>query len=307
MLREREPDFSIRYAAAHALRAIGPGAKEAVPALLKSLNDRVGFMRAAAAIALLKIAPESESKITPSLLKEAKAWIERVERTGRSYELGFGVAPPPKSAEAAKHLWSGHKYYEQKDLDAAIGSYTKAVEFDPQYAEAYYSRGRAHRATGNYAAAIADFTQTINLNAYNADAHYGRGHAYEMKGNKDAAIADYDRAVEIFPPVIYAFRARGRVKLAQGKIDAAIADFDKAIQLNPQFADAYNLRGTAYSETGDLARAIADYSEAIRLKPDFIRAYNNRAIMYKRIGDKAKAQAYRDKAAELEKQGGSRN
>jgi HEAT repeat protein len=95
------PAFISRFEAANTLRAIGPGAKDAVPALLKSLNDRHPYVRAMAAIALLKIAPENESQITPDVLSHAKDWIERVEKKGGRYGIGFVPAPQPKFAEAA--------------------------------------------------------------------------------------------------------------------------------------------------------------------------------------------------------------
>ena len=61
-------------------------------ALLKSLTDPHPYVCAMAAIALLKIAPENEYQIPPTVLTQAKDWIERVEKKGGRYAIGFTLA-----------------------------------------------------------------------------------------------------------------------------------------------------------------------------------------------------------------------
>jgi tetratricopeptide (TPR) repeat protein len=127
----------------------------------------------------------------------------------------------------------------------------------------------------DYDAAIADFTKVIEFNAYYADAYYGRGLAQAGKGNYDAAIAEYDRAVEFIPPVIEAFSARGTAKLAQGKVDEGLADFDEAVKADPKNATSYQSRGDALKAQGKLAAAEDSYRAAARLAPD------NVVVLYK--------------------------
>lgn len=59
-------DLSSRYRAeiARVIGQVGPDAKQAVPFLLKSLNDRAESVRIAVVVALLHVEPESESAIT---------------------------------------------------------------------------------------------------------------------------------------------------------------------------------------------------------------------------------------------------
>lgn len=285
---------------------IGPGAKQVVPVLVKSLNDRDESVRVAVAVALLQLEPQSEARIQPALLKMAKVRIEKERaRTSSVNPLpqGPGIAAPLRSDEAGNHLQYGINLYRQGRFDAAIENYTKAIEFDPQYVEAYWRRAITHRARGdhaaaiadftkaieadpehaqqsyyergvsqldnrNYDAAIADFTKAIELDHYYAEAYYNRGLAHYQKKNYNAAMADYDRAVDFIPHLIEAFVARARLKLEQGNLTGSLADFDEAIRADPTNAISYENRIEALKTQGKLEAAEDFYRTALRGSPD---------------------------------------
>ena len=107
------------------------------------------------------------------------------------------------------------------DFSAAIASYDKAIELNPEYADAYNNRGNALSGLERYAEAIASFDKAIALNPELAVAYYNRG----------VALVDLERYAE------------------------AIASYDKAIALNPEYAAAYNNRGNALSGLEQIGRA----------------------------------------------------
>jgi tetratricopeptide (TPR) repeat protein len=91
----------------------------------------------------------------------------------------------------------GVAWYQKKDYDKAIADYTKAIEINPQSAEAYYNRGIAWYDKGNNEKAIADYTKVIAINPKDAEAYDSRGDAWEKKGNHAKAKADYAKAKEL--------------------------------------------------------------------------------------------------------------
>jgi tetratricopeptide (TPR) repeat protein len=60
---------------------------------------------------------------------------------------------------------------------AAIADYTKAIEFNPQFADAYFNRGLAKYSLGDKNGSIADWTKAIEVNPQYAEAYYNRGYA----------------------------------------------------------------------------------------------------------------------------------
>ena len=56
---------------------------------------------------------------------------------------------------------------------------TKAIELNPQHADAYNNRGNAKYSLKEYKEAIKDFNQAIELNPQHAKAYNNRGNAKE--------------------------------------------------------------------------------------------------------------------------------
>jgi HEAT repeat protein len=68
----RHEDLHVRVAAAEALGSFGPGAKDAVSALVKALEDEGGWFGEEAATALIAIGGEAVAKETPQLVEILK-------------------------------------------------------------------------------------------------------------------------------------------------------------------------------------------------------------------------------------------
>lgn len=82
------------------------------------------------------------------------------------------------------------------DCAKAINDYTKAIEINPNYAEAYYSRGKVYDKQRNLPQAISDYTKAIEINPNYADAYDARGFAYFTQGDADRANVDYMKGLE---------------------------------------------------------------------------------------------------------------
>lgn len=105
---------------------------------------------------------------------------------------------------------------------------------DPNYACAYYTRGRVNAALGQYDDAITDFTTFINFNPPRSkvsDTLIRRGAAYRSKGDTESAIDDYSQALALTPDQPIALYNRGSSYLALGKYNAAREDLDRAATL----------------------------------------------------------------------------
>jgi tetratricopeptide (TPR) repeat protein len=85
------------------------------------------------------------------------------------------------------------------NYDSVIADSTKALEKNPDDAEAYRERASAWEEKGDYDQAIADYSKAIELDQDDVTLYYLRGHLYGEKGRYDRAIADCDKAIEIGP------------------------------------------------------------------------------------------------------------
>ena len=201
--------------------------------------------------------------------------------------------------DAETHFKWGNDKFRQGNLRGAIADFDRAIELNPNYAEACFSRGGAKFMQRDYRGAIADYGRVIELKPDNAKAYFFRGGAKGGLGDHDGAKADYDRTLELNPDDADAYSFRGVAKSKLGDHNGAIADYSRAIELNPDDADAYYDRGLSKHKLGDHEGAIADYDRAIELKPDNERAYYFRGNAKSELGDHDGAIADYDRAVEL--------
>ena len=199
---------------------------------------------------------------------------------------------------AEDFFYLGIAFHQRGEYQQAIERYDKAIEGNPQIAEAFNNRGVARADSGDNVGAIADFTEAIELNPQNAETYNNRGAAKRLTEDYKGAIVDFSRAIELNPEYAYAYNSRGLTKDNSGDQEGAIADFNKAIELDPQHADTYNNRGAVKGMSNDHQGAIADFSKAIELNPQFAAAYYNRGFVRGNSGDYQAAIADYDKAIE---------
>ncbi len=189
----------------------------------------------------------------------------------------------------AAHSNRGIAYVDIGQWDKAIVDYTRAIEIDPKYTDAYFNRGVAFGDLEQWDKAIVDYSKAIEIDPKYKSAFDTRGVAYANLGRWDKAIADYSKALEIDPKFANAYDNRGVAYVNLGQWDKAIADYFRAIESDPRYSKAYYHRGIAYGDLGEWGKAIADYSKAIEIDPKYADAYDDRGVAYGNLGQFDKA------------------
>jgi len=114
-------------------------------------------------------------------------------------------------------------------------------------------------------------------------AFYGRGNARQAAGQYAGALADFTRCLELCPGYWKALGNRGRTFAEIKRFDDAISDYGKAIELNPASPQLFLNRGNAYFFQGNWRMAVKDYDMALAIAPDFPQAAENRRLAAAKI------------------------
>jgi tetratricopeptide (TPR) repeat protein len=84
-------------------------------------------------------------------------------------------------------------------LENAVAAYTKAIQLDPQYRNAYYHRGYMYFTAQNAEPAISDFQKVIELDPKHAEAYFQLGSLFEAYEDWSQAARYYRKATELKP------------------------------------------------------------------------------------------------------------
>lgn len=150
--------------------------------------------RKVAALALGMVGPVyCTSRLTPLLASEDPMIYRMAEHA--LWSIWFRAGTP----EANLALVQGTSAMDRKAFDCAVRHFTKAIEVDPEFAEAYNQRAIAHYLQERYAESLEDCRQVIQRIPEHFGAWAGKGHCQAHLGRISEAVTSYRKALQLNP------------------------------------------------------------------------------------------------------------
>lgn len=180
--------------------------------------------------------------------------------------------------KARPHVNLGSLYMDRAQWDKALPYFSKAIEINPGFFDAYNNRAAAWYNMQQWANSIADYSKALEIKPESAKLHYSRAIAYNNLGQADKALTDFNRTIELDAQNALAYGKRGLLFDKSNQLDKALADYSSAIELDPKYAEAFSNRGITYGKLGQWQKSIDDFNQAIAIDPNLKVAYSNREI-----------------------------
>ncbi len=203
-----------------------------------------------------------------------------------------GPSPAGGVQQLSAHDYNaqGMSYSDQKKYDAAIESYQKALQVNPNFREAYNNLGNSYREKGMYDDALAAYQRALEISPNYDLAHANLGVLYQTRGRYEEASSQFDIAIKLNPNRAYTHYSLCWTLKEMGKLAEAIEACKKALTVDPSYKGAYRNLGILYKETGKLEDAIVALKKALELDPNYLSAHEQLAGIYQRQGwpDEAK-------------------
>lgn len=191
----------------------------------------------------LEEATESYKKLQAEYdaLKTQMENLKQQYNSSNAAEIKKAVAQNNKYFNALLELEQGNNFYFQKDFQSAIQSYSRAINLNPNFAEAYNNRGNSYLQLQNYSQAAQDLQTAANFNKFDARIHNNLGSAYLLQNQYAAAINEYTQAINLNPNLFTVYYNRALAYCYSEKFQEALPDAQRAMQLNPSSVEAKEL------------------------------------------------------------------
>jgi TolB-like protein/DNA-binding winged helix-turn-helix (wHTH) protein/Flp pilus assembly protein TadD len=160
--------------------------------------------------------------------------------------------------------WHGFKSPADA-LPKAYAAARKAVEIDPQSAEAHASLGLVLSHRWDWAGAEAEFRRALELDPQYANTHHWYGDYLSIKRRHDEALAEASRALEL-DPLSLMISSWVALRYYQARnYSRAIEQARNSVELDSNFAAAHLLLGEGYVQAGLHSEGVIELKRAASL------------------------------------------
>jgi adenylate cyclase len=159
------------------------------------------------------------------------------------FEEERALAKPTSNLAAYEYVLRGREVFSQEtrdDNDEAMELFQRAIDLDPNYADAYAALAGSH-----YMAVVSGWAEFREE---------------ELKRAEALAL----KALALDPATTRAYNVLAQIELYRKHYDLALAQIDRALEINPSDVDSYGARGTFLVWAGKAAEALPWLEGALR-------------------------------------------
>ena len=178
------------------------------------------------------------------------------------------------------------------DFEHAEIYYTKALDLDPQLAQAYINLSDLYFKAGDVASALG----TLQKGSYELEDNLTIAHllarVYIEDQRWEDAIVELERVLDGEPENYDAYYDLGHVCFELGDYEGAISNFENVIEYQENNELLYYALAQAYEGNNEIDKAISNYLKAIAVNDKFTLAYKRVGILFMARNDYEDAAEY---------------
>ncbi len=226
------------------------------------------------------------NKRTPQSLQQAIGYFQQAIAKDPGQARAYaGLADSYSSLGGLLGFFSPRDFLPQAKAEAI-----KALEVDDTLAEAHFSLAEIKlKWEWDWPSAEREYKRAIELNPNYAEAHQGYGTYLEALARFEEAIAERKRAQELDPLSPYRTADVGYPFYWAGQYDQAIEHYRRGLELDPSFFWSHLWIGEAYVEKGMQEEAIGEIRKAVALSGGNTRALATLGHAYAVSGRRSEA------------------
>ncbi|MFQ5349013.1 MAG: tetratricopeptide repeat protein, partial [Thermoanaerobaculia bacterium] len=210
----------------------------------------------------------------------------------RAGPVGVGISDPEVQSlrglvvAAGVSLGAGSQRALAGDLEGAVAEYRKAVQADPESAEAHAALGSVLLDLGGAdEEAWYHLQRALQLAPEHAVIQAAVGRRFVLNGSLRESLPYFERALALEPDHGDTHLWLGLAQAGLGSHRDAERHLSEALRVDPQNPEAFFHRGASRAELGRADQAMADFQQVAAIQPWRAEAHLRLADLLQRTGD----------------------
>jgi TolB-like protein/Flp pilus assembly protein TadD len=224
------------------------------------------------------------NKRTAEGMQKAEVYFQQAIDKDRSYGAAYSGLADCNSGLS----WHGFTS-PSETLPRAHAAALKAIEIDPQSAEAHASLGLVLDHEWDWTGAEREFKRALQLDCRYANAHHWYGDYLSIRGRHDEALLEAREASDLDPLNLMIGTWLGLRYYLARNYESAIEQGRNTVDLDPNFAASHLLLGEAYVQKGLGEKGLAELQSATSLSGNNPLYLAQVAVAYASMGRRTEA------------------
>lgn len=191
--------------------------------------------------------------------------LGRYEEAERSFQAAVKENAEEEWASTALY-WRAQSLIELSRDEEAIGCLERALQMNPDFADAWESKGICLHYAGMYEDALTCYDRAVWVSANHTTAWLNRGYVLARLERHEEAMYSYNEALKHDPECVDCWIGKGHILEIFGRLDEAIAHYDHALGIDPECVDALVDKAECLEELGRYEEAKRCLDEAVTLE-----------------------------------------
>ena len=201
-------------------------------------------------------------KLMPQEINQGISYFQQAIEIDPNYALAYaGIA------DAYRSLALGSELNPSENLLKSKAAASKAIEIDETLSEGYTSLGATNFWLWDWNAAESNYKRALELDPNSANAHLFYSHFLSNMGRHAEALAEVKIARELDPLFPFVGALEGQFLNHAGRNEESLDRLKKTIELAPNFWMPHLFASSAYIEKGMYDEAIAETRKTTELSP----------------------------------------